>query len=59
MRTAKFSSDFNGGNDDSYTGSGHIWEIAKRFNDQSILMNGHVTVVRRRQVTKTRRVGVL
>lgn len=48
-----------GGNDDQYSGSGKIWEIARRFNQQSKAIQGHVTCVRRRQVKSVERVCVL
>ena len=49
------------GNADSYTGQGKIWEIAKRYNKQSTALNGSVTCVRRRKVSKEKYepVGVL
>lgn len=49
------------GNADSYTGQGKIWEIAKRYNKQSKELNGSVTCVRRRKVSKDQyeAVGVL
>ena len=49
------------GNADSYTGQGKIWEIAKRYNKQSKVLNGAVTCVRRRKVNKDKYepVGVL
>lgn len=47
-----------GDNRDQYYGQGKIWEIAARFNQESRAKNGHVTVVRRRQVEKCKRVGV-
>ena len=49
------------GNSDSYTGQGKIWEIAKRYNKQSKALNGSVTCVRRRKVSKGKyeAVGVL
>ena len=43
---------FSGSNSDSYTGQGKIWEIAKRFNQTSKQIQGSVTCVRRRKVSK-------
>jgi hypothetical protein len=43
---------FTGSNADSYTGQGRIWEIAARHNKQSIAINGNVTSVHRRVVSK-------
>lgn len=51
--------DVVGGNADSYTGKGNMWDIAKRYNDKSRAMNGEVTCARRRSVKKVSRVGVL
>jgi hypothetical protein len=52
---------FTGSNSDSYTGQGKIWEIAKRFNQTSKKIQGSVTCVRRRKVSKDKHepVGVL
>jgi len=41
------------GNGDQYTGLGDMWNLAKRHNDQSILMHGSVTCRRVRKVEKT------
>ena len=43
-----------GGNTDSYTNRGKIWNQAKRFNQQSIDTNGSVTCVRRRKVDESK-----
>lgn len=53
--TAKTSQAYTqrmGGNEDGYSGQGRIWEIAARHNKQSIVINGNVTSVRRRVVSK-------
>ena len=52
-------STYFGSNNDPYTGSGKIWEIAKRHNDKSKAINGHVTARRRRKVKQVERVGIL
>jgi hypothetical protein len=43
---------FNGKNDDMYDGIGKIWQIAHRHNQKSIEINGAVTCVKRRKVSK-------
>lgn len=48
-----------GDNSDQYTKQDKIWHVAKRHNQQSKELNGHVTVVRRRKVKSVKRVGVL
>lgn len=43
---------FTGSNTDAYTNRGRMEDIARRHNQKSIELNGAVTCVRRRKVSK-------
>lgn len=52
-------SNYFGGNGDSYSGSGKIWEIADRYNKESKKLNGQVTSRTKKFVKQCERVGIL
>ena len=52
-------SEYTGENGDEYTKKGRMWEVASRYNNQSVELNGYVTIVKRKKVKKYKRLGVL
>lgn len=52
-------SEYTGENGDEYTNKGRMWEIARRYNNQSVRLNGYFTIVKRKNVKKYKRLGVL